>query len=81
MQRKLTSNDSRVTGVILRDILLNLAHQVSTHISSLHSTAAAWASEHSTVQLPSSPAAEGPPSLRANPMPRFGYNLHPATTS
>ena len=33
--RRPTSNSSRVTGVILRNVLLNLAHQISTDISSL----------------------------------------------
>ena len=32
---KPTSNSSRVAGVVLRNILLNLAHQVSPNISSL----------------------------------------------
>ncbi len=33
--QKLTSNGGRVTWVILRDVLLDFAHKVSAHISSL----------------------------------------------
>ena len=35
LEQGLTSNGGRVTWVILRNVLLNLAHKVSTHVSSL----------------------------------------------
>ena len=40
-----TSNDSRVAGVILGDVLLDLADQVSAHVGSLGVDAAAHASK------------------------------------
>ena len=44
---KRTSNDGRVAGVILRNVLLNLADQVSAHVSSLGVDATAHAAKQS----------------------------------
>jgi hypothetical protein len=43
----LTSNDSGVPGVVLGDVLLDLANKVGTHVSGLGVDAAADAPEQS----------------------------------
>ncbi len=46
-RRKRTSNDGRVAGVVLRDVLLDLANQVSAHVSSLGVDATTHAAKQS----------------------------------